>query len=224
MKEKVFRCHCGASYTLRHSLLRHQAQYKDCHCREGEQGSNKGTEATHPHSRPVWGRPKKSQRTEEEEDGDEQEEGATVRERGDGGEEKGKGAERVKRRPLEERGGGGQRAAGGAGGLRRIRRAGAGEAGELEMSSDGAQHTVVYVQTLGGDSEARTTQSSGPVLLASEVPLLQGAGHEQEMVEVVMSEGGEQCIVVHGQQMAGGLVILQGGVCSVAQTVEIESG
>ncbi|KAK0155481.1 Zinc finger protein 408 [Merluccius polli] len=219
VKEKAFRCHCGASYTLRHSLLRHQAQYKDCHRREGEQGSNKGTEATHPHSRPVWGRPKKSQRTEEEEDGYEQEEG-------DGGEEKGKGAEQVKRRPLEEMGGGGQRAARGAGGLMRIRRAGAGEAGELEVSPDGAQHTVVYVQTLGGESEARTAQSSAPVLLASEVPLLQGAGHEQEMVEVVMSEGGEQCIVVHGQQMAGGLVILQGdgGVCSVAQTVEIESG
>ena len=211
MKEKAFRCHCGASYTLRHSLLRHQACYRDCHRAEGPDQGGQGAEATHPHPRPVWGRPKKSRRTEEEEEeedgdnGDDQEEGgASERKRGDAEGRKGKAAEeKGRRRPLEEQGAGGQRA-GLAGG----------EGGDV-----GGQHTVVYVQTVGGQ------QSSAPLLLASEV-LLQGAEHEHEMVEVVMSEGGEQCIVVHGQQVVDGLVILQGdgGACSVAQTVEIESG
>uniref|UniRef100_A0A8C5FEF6 C2H2-type domain-containing protein n=1 Tax=Gadus morhua TaxID=8049 RepID=A0A8C5FEF6_GADMO len=243
VKEKAFRCHCGASYTLRHSLLRHQARYKDCHRAEGDQGpaeGSEGAEATHPHPRPVWGRPKKRRRPEEEEeeeedeegemegdgdDGDEQEEGgASERRRGAGGGRMGKGSEEGgRRRPLEERGGGGQRA-----GLRRIRQAGGEAAGLGASPPHGGQHTVVYVQTVGGGGggiDAGDGQSSAPLLLASEV-LLQGAEHEHDMVEVVMSEGGEQCIVVHGQQMAGGLVILQGdgGACSVAQTVEIESG
>jgi len=233
VKEKPFRCHCGASYTLRHSLLRHQARFKDCHRGEGAQEGNEATEETHPHPRPVWGRPKKSHRTQEEEeeegdDGDEQEEGATEGKSEDGGEE-GKGAEEgVKRRPLEERGDGGRRAVRGAAPLRRIRRAaGGGEVGWPEASpSDGAQDVVVYVQTLGGEGGAQTEESPAPsVLLASGVSL-QGAEHGQEMVEVVMAEGGEQCIVVHGQEMAEGLVILQadGNVCSVAETVEIESG
>ncbi|KAJ3592980.1 hypothetical protein NHX12_005318 [Muraenolepis orangiensis] len=205
VKEKAFRCHCGASYTLRHSLLRHQAQYQDCHRgEEGEPGMNET-----PHSRPVWGRPKKSRRTqEEEEEQQQQEEGrgggwsgtggrSYQAERGEGGGEKG-----VRRRPLEERGGGGQRgAARGAAGPRRLRRAGGCGAGQPGASPGVAQHTLVYVQTLGGESDTRPVQN-----------------HKQDLVEVVMSEGVEQCIV--------GLVLLHGdgGACSVAQTVEIESG
>ncbi|KAM8895038.1 zinc finger protein 408 isoform 2-T2 [Spinachia spinachia] len=50
-------------------------------------------------------------------------------------------------------------------------------------------------------------------------------GHQ--LVEVVISEEAQQCIVVHGQSTVGELLILQedgGGLCSVAQTVEINTG
>lgn len=45
-------------------------------------------------------------------------------------------------------------------------------------------------------------------------------------MEVVISETEEQCIVVHGEHPVGELLILQeegGGLCSVAQTVEIDA-
>lgn len=88
--------------------------------------------------------------------------------------------------------------------------------GDGEAAGD-IQHAVVYVRT---DS----TSNSGPLLLASGSSLPAGAG--QELVEVVISEGAEQCIVVHGQQTVGELLILQeegSGLCSVAQTVEINT-
>uniref|UniRef100_A0A673C822 C2H2-type domain-containing protein n=1 Tax=Sphaeramia orbicularis TaxID=375764 RepID=A0A673C822_9TELE len=77
-------------------------------------------------------------------------------------------------------------------------------------SSDQMQQAVVYVRT----------QAPPPVLLSSE-------GAEQQLVEVVLSDGVEQqCIVVEEQQSGAELLILQGGggVCSVAQTVEINTG
>lgn len=77
-------------------------------------------------------------------------------------------------------------------------------------TSDQMQQAVVYVRT----------QAPPPLLLSSE-------GAEQQLVEVVLSDGVEQqCIVVEEQQSGAELLILQGGggVCSVAQTVEINTG
>lgn len=75
-------------------------------------------------------------------------------------------------------------------------------------SEDQIQHAVVYVRT-------------------DDLPLPgRPAGTGQELVEVVISEGQEQCIMVHGQHPVGELLILQedeSGLCSVAQTVEINT-
>uniref|UniRef100_A0A3B5L019 C2H2-type domain-containing protein n=1 Tax=Xiphophorus couchianus TaxID=32473 RepID=A0A3B5L019_9TELE len=52
------------------------------------------------------------------------------------------------------------------------------------------------------------------------------AGAQPELVEVVLPDGAEQCILVHGQQQLGELLILQeepDGLCSVAETVEIDT-
>ncbi|XP_043961458.1 zinc finger protein 408 [Gambusia affinis] len=71
-----------------------------------------------------------------------------------------------------------------------------------EASGD-IQHTVIYVQT-------------------DEPP----AGAQPELVEVVLADGAEQCILVQGQQRLGELLILQeepDGLCSVAETVEIDT-
>uniref|UniRef100_A0A673C515 C2H2-type domain-containing protein n=1 Tax=Sphaeramia orbicularis TaxID=375764 RepID=A0A673C515_9TELE len=60
-----------------------------------------------------------------------------------------------------------------------------------------------------------------------EAGLERSEGAEQQLVEVVLSDGVEQqCIVVEEQQSGAELLILQGGggVCSVAQTVEINTG
>ncbi|KAM7424674.1 hypothetical protein PAMA_000838 [Pampus argenteus] len=107
-----------------------------------------------------------------------------------------------------------------AGDMRRRRRRRKGEQKENESSTAGdIQHAVVYVST-----DNLSTATSGPVLLTSESSL--PAGTEQELVEVVISEGSEQCIVVHGEQTVGELLILQeegSGLCSVAQTVEINT-
>ncbi|XP_074522783.1 uncharacterized protein LOC141787932 isoform X2 [Halichoeres trimaculatus] len=70
-----------------------------------------------------------------------------------------------------------------------------------------------------------SSQSPAHLLPAKESSLHPGTG--PELVEVVMTEGAGQCIVVHGQQTVEELLFLQeveGGVCSVAQTVEINSG
>lgn len=90
--------------------------------------------------------------------------------------------------------------------------------GDGEVSSN-IQHAVVYVHT-----DNLSTPSSTPLLLTSESSLPTGMG--QELVEVVITEGTEQCIVVHGQQTVGELLIVQeegSGLCSVAQTVEINT-
>lgn len=81
------------------------------------------------------------------------------------------------------------------------------------------EQAVVYVHT-----DNLSSPSSTPLLFTSEGSL--PAGTEQELVEVVISESAEQCIVVHGQQAVGELLILQeegNGLCAVAQTVEINT-
>uniref|UniRef100_A0A3P8RLW1 C2H2-type domain-containing protein n=1 Tax=Amphiprion percula TaxID=161767 RepID=A0A3P8RLW1_AMPPE len=83
--------------------------------------------------------------------------------------------------------------------------------------SGNVQHGVIYVHT-----DDLSTSSSAPLLLTSEASLPAGSG--QELVEVVISESAEQCIVVHGEPAVGELLILQDeGLCSVAQTVEINT-
>ncbi|XP_017282602.1 zinc finger protein 408 isoform X2 [Kryptolebias marmoratus] len=99
----------------------------------------------------------------------------------------------------------------------------------VEMSTGGAgeapghiQHAVVYVHT---DDLPVSTSTTAPLLLPADGSL--PAGTEPELVEVVISEGMEQCIVVRGQPAVGELLILQeeeeSGLCTVAQTVEINT-
>ncbi|XP_053180697.1 zinc finger protein 408-like [Scomber japonicus] len=202
LMEKPHSCHCGASYTLRQSLLRHQAQHrtgedaqKEAEA-EGGDGSEETKEAVQElaalssrHPKPVRGRPKKTSLSQSV---GEKEAGEMKRRR-----RRGKGEEK-------------EAATGGGGG--------GGRGGDGEAAGD-IQHTVVYVRT-----DSLPASNSGPLLLTSGGSLPAGAG--QELVEVVISEGAEQCIVVHGQQAVGELLILQeegNGLCSVAQTVEINT-
>ncbi|KAM3625196.1 uncharacterized protein V6R79_008473 [Siganus canaliculatus] len=203
--EKPYSCHCGASYTVKQSLLRHQAQHKaegeTCQEVKAEMAATHGGEmksskkdtvqdaatSWSSHLRPVRGRPKKNPLLQEE-----------------GGPEAGEGKQRK-----------GQE-------MKRL----AGQATECETSraadraaTEDARHTVVYVHT-----NDPSVPSSTPLLFspASSLPARTGP----EMVEVVISEGTEQCIVVHGQQAVGELLILQeegSELCSVAETVEINS-
>lgn len=185
MKEKPYTCHCGASYTVRQSLLRHQAQHRtDGGVQKEEEGRGEEMHTRNQevpqelassgcsHPKPIRGRPKKNfipQGTAEK----------------DGGE--------VKQRRSQEKGEG--------------------------DSVANIQHAVVYVHT-----DDLSAPSSTPLLFTSEGSL--PAGTEQELVEVLISESAEQCIVVHGQQGVGELLILQeegSGLCSVAQTVEINT-
>lgn len=185
--EKPYSCHCGAAYTVRQSLLRHQAQHwteggaqKEAEGGDSEEAkSSKKEESSHP--KPIRGRPKKNPLPA----------GAGEKEAGEAKRRRGRGREEEK----EAEGG-------------------TSRAGEEEASGD-VQHAVVY--NLSAPSPA-------PLLLTSDHSLPSGTG--QELVEVVISEGAEQCIVVHGQQTVGELLILQeegGGLCSVAQTVEINT-
>ncbi|XP_036952211.1 zinc finger protein 408-like isoform X3 [Acanthopagrus latus] len=198
--EKPFSCHCGAAYTVRQSLLRHQAQHRT-------------------------------------EGGAQEEEKTGESEGGGGGETNCNRKEYVQEfdavhvKPVRGRPkkistpqGEGEKEAGqvkqrrrrGEGEGRRARRDGRG--GDREAPGD-IQHTVVYVHT-----DDLSSPSSAPLLLASESSLNVGAG--EGLVEVVISEGAEQCIVVHGEQTVGELLILQeegNGLCSVAQTVEINT-
>ncbi|XP_044212855.1 zinc finger protein 408 isoform X1 [Thunnus albacares] len=204
LMEKPHSCHCGASYTLRQSLLRHQAQHrteeetqKETEVKGGHNGETKeavqelaALSSSHP--KPVRGRPKKNSLPQ---GAGEKEAGEMKRRR-----RRGKGDEKDVARTVQES----ETSTAGRGG------------GDGEAAGD-IQHAVVYVRT---DS----TSNSGPLLLASGSSLPAGAG--QELVEVVISEGAEQCIVVHGQQTVGELLILQeegSGLCSVAQTVEINT-
>ncbi|XP_062237187.1 zinc finger protein 408-like isoform X2 [Platichthys flesus] len=198
--EKPYSCHCGASYTVRQSLLRHQAQHRKeggaqeeveeeaAHREETDSSWNDATlNSTHP--KPIRGRPKKNPLPAEAEEKEVKE---VKRRKGRGEEKEGRQGGRSIEEDHTSRGGD--------------------EEGNL-------QHAVVYVH-----ADDLSTPSSAPLLLASENSLSAGAG--PELVEVVMSEGAEQCIVVHGQQAGGELLILQeeeSGLCSVAQTVEINS-
>ncbi|XP_019723136.1 zinc finger protein 408-like [Hippocampus comes] len=186
--EKPHSCHCGASYTLRQSLLRHQAQH---HSREETQeGIKEGLRqkakpamqelaaASSQHTKPVKGRPKK---------GDDR-----VQRRG-----RRKGEESVTGKTLSRS------------------ETTAATRADGKASSD-TQHTVVLVHT-----DDTFIPSYGPLLLTSD-DLHSRTG--EELVEVVISGGAEQCIVVQGQQAAGDLMIIQEEeVCSVAQTVEINT-
>lgn len=191
--EKPFSCHCGASYTVRQSLLRHQVQHRseggaqaEVKTAEPEGGGGEEVNGSG-HPRPIRGRPKKN---------------SLPREEGE------KEAGQVKRKRRREKGDVAKRETG------RARRGGNGPA-----PGDDIQHAVVYVHT-----DDLSAQSSAPLLLASEGSLPAGTG--PELVEVVISETEEQCIVVHGEHPVGELLILQeegGGLCSVAQTVEIDT-
>lgn len=187
--ERPYSCHCGASYTVRQSLLRHQAQHRldggageepAAGDSEGGRDEKEAAPLGSSHRKPIKGRPKKS-----------------LHPQGEG--EKEVGPEKRRRRQGKE--------------VRQARRkvtSRTGRGGDEEASGDHVQHTVVYIHTED--------------LLASENSLAAGKG--EELVEVVISEGEEQCIVVHEQHSVGELLILQeegGGLCSVAQTVEINS-
>lgn len=207
LMEKPYSCHCGASYTVRQSLLRHQAQHRtdggaeeEVKATESEGGHGEEAQiisekevvqelasSGSSHQKPLRGRPKKNSLPQGE---GEKEEGQGRRKRG-----------RVKVEENEVRKGQETETTGGG-----------------EEASGNIQH-VVYVHT-----DNLSTPSSTPLLLTSERSLPAGTG--QELVEVVISEGAEQCIVVHGQQTVGELLILQeegDGLCSVAQTVEINT-
>lgn len=204
--EKPFSCHCGASYSVRQSLLRHQAQHRSeggaqeevkvaesvgGHGEETNSGEKEVSSLGSGHLKPIRGRPKKSSLPQGE---GEKEAGQVKRKRG-----RGKGGEKEARKVKET--------------------SRAGRGGHGEASGENIQHAVVYVHT-----DDLSTPSSTPLLLASESSLPAGTG--QELVEVVISEAEEQCIVVHGEHPVGELLILQeegGGLCSVAQTVEINT-
>lgn len=198
--ERPYSCHCGASYTVRQSLLRHQAQHRldggageepaagDSEGGRDDKMNSSEKEAAplgSSHRKPIKGRPKKSLHPQGE---GEKEVGQVKRRRRQGKGEKGKEVRQARRKVTSRTGRG----------------------GDEEASGDHVQHTVVYIHTED--------------LLASESSLPAGKG--EELVEVVISEGEEQCIVVHEQHSVGELLILQeegGGLCSVAQTVEINS-
>lgn len=199
VKEKPYTCHCGASYTVRQSLLRHQAQHrteggiqKDADGGHGEKTHIRKKEASQElatsggtHPKPIRGRPKKTLIPQ----GAGEKEGSEVKQRTS--QEKGDDETNLKRVDASAEGDGGAN----------------------------IQQAVVYVHT-----DHLSSPSSTPLLFTSEGSLPAGSG--QELVEVVISESTEQCIVVHGQQAVGELLILQeegNGVCSVAQTVEINT-
>ncbi|XP_035010956.2 zinc finger protein 408 isoform X2 [Hippoglossus stenolepis] len=198
--EKPYSCHCGASYTVRQSLLRHQAQHRKEAGAQEEVGEEAGhreetdsswndatSNSTHP--KPIRGRPKKNPLPQE----------AGETEAGEVKWRKGRGEEKEVRQVG-----------------RRVEEDPTSRGGDEEVN---IQHAVVYVH-----ADVLSTPSSAPLLLASENSLPAGAG--PELMEVVISEGAEQCIVVHGQQAVGELLLLQeeeSGLCSVAQTVEINT-
>ncbi|XP_047435775.1 zinc finger protein 408 [Mugil cephalus] len=207
LKEKPYTCYCGASYTVRQSLQRHQAQHR------AEGGTQKEAAG--------------GGQEEEETNGNKEEEAqevtATSLECGHSKPVRGRPKKNSlpKEREAEKEGAEGKR--------RRRRRGGGGKGGggrgeedksdrvETSTGEDGedVQHAVVYVHA-NADLSA---PSSAPLLLAA-------SGAEQELVEVVISQRAEQCIVVHGEQAVGELLILQeeeDGLCSVAQTVEINT-
>ncbi|XP_039979853.1 zinc finger protein 408-like [Xiphias gladius] len=199
LMEKPYSCHCGASYTVRQSLLRHQAQHRTEGGHGEETNGSKKDDVQElaalscSHPKPIRGRPKKNSVPG----------GAGEKEAGEVKRRRGRG--KVEEKEARQEG-------------KRVQEDKTSRGGDGEASSN-VQHAVVYVQT-----DNLSTPSSAPLLLTSESSLPAGTG--QELVEVVISEGAEQCIVVHGQQTVGELLILQeegSGLCSVAQTVEINT-
>lgn len=208
LMEKPYICHCGASYTVRQSLLRHQSQHRmegEAQKQvEGEEGhgekmssSRKGAvhelvTVSSSHPKPIRGRPKKKNLFPHEKGEKDGAEAKQRRGRGKGGEKD----RRVERNAQADE---------------TLRR-------EDEEVLNNVQHTVVYV------TDNLSATGSAPLLFTSESSLPPGT--ERELVEVVISEGTEQCIVVHEQQTVGELLILQdegSELCSVAQTVEINT-
>lgn len=189
--EKPFSCHCGASYSVKQSLLRHQAQHRSEAGAQEEEVAAAAAAAAHSeggisHPRPIRGRPRKKPLPQRE-----------------GESQAGRGKQRhgrVKMRATTEES---CMAAGGKEG---------GETSEHQI-----QHAVVYLHT-----DDLSLPGPDPMLLGSQRPVAAGPG--RELVEVVISEGQEQCII--RQHPVGELLILQedeGGLCSVAQTVEINT-
>lgn len=178
--EKPFSCYCGASYSVKQSLLRHQAQHRsEGGAQEEEEEEVLDSEGGARHPRPIRGRPRK--------------------------------------KPLPQREGEAE--------VGRGRRHGRAKTGtKVEERREGGetpelQHAVVYVRT-----DELPLPGPEPLLLGSGRPGPDGTG--QDVVQVVIAEGQDQCIMVHGQQPVGELLILQedeSGLCSVAQTVEINS-
>lgn len=180
--EKPFSCHCGASYSVKQSLLRHQAQHRSEAGAQEEEAATADSGGGSGHPRPTRGRPRKKPLPHRE--------GESLA---------GRGKQRRGRVKTEANA---EEAAGREGG---------------EASEEQIQHAVVYVRT-----NDLSLPAPDPLLLGSEGPLPAGTG--PELVEVVISEGQQQCIMV--QQPVGELLILQedeSGLCSVAQTVEINT-
>ncbi|KAF1393234.1 hypothetical protein PFLUV_G00036420 [Perca fluviatilis] len=199
LMEKPYRCHCGASYTVRQSLLRHQAHHRTEGGTQGEAAAAAEWEGGHrdetknsgenefaqdlatsgsSHPKPIRGRPKKNSLPRGE---GEKQQGHVRRKRG---------REKVEGKEARDE-------------TETSRAEGAGD----DEASANVQH-VVYVHTDG-----LLAESSAPLLLTSEGSLPAGTG--QELVEVVISEGAEQCIVILQEE--------GGGLCSVAQTIEINT-
>ncbi|KAM7014996.1 zinc finger protein 408 [Tautogolabrus adspersus] len=195
--QKPFSCHCGASYTVRQSLLRHQAQ----HPIDG--GANEERAESH-------GGPQEEGKEEKAQKGNGEDSDSDKRVSLRSHHQKPmRGRPRKDSLPGEK----------GVGQGKRRRTQGKEEAAEREGEKE-ASGDAVYIH-----SEELSSQSSAPLLLTADNSLPGGAG--PELVEVVISDEAEQCIVVHGQQTVGELLILQeevSVVCSVAQTVEINTG
>uniref|UniRef100_A0A3P9HEI3 C2H2-type domain-containing protein n=1 Tax=Oryzias latipes TaxID=8090 RepID=A0A3P9HEI3_ORYLA len=81
-----------------------------------------------------------------------------------------------------------------------------------------ARHALVYVHT-----DHLSASAPASLLLSADGSVT--TGPEPGLVEVLISESSEQCIVVQGEQTVGELLILEedSGLCSVAQTVEINT-
>lgn len=180
VKEKPYSCSCGAAYTLKQSLLRHQVQHRADGGAQAEVGQREETALESvSHLKPTRGRPKRNGRSPETAGNDEDEGKQTM------GQAKGKDQA-----------------------LRTVKTPTADVAGDV-------QHAVIYVR-----ADDLSAVTSSPLLLPTDGSL------EPELLEVVISDSAEQCIMVQGQQRVEELLILQeegDGLCTVAQTVEINT-
>nr|XP_040023795.1 zinc finger protein 408 isoform X2 [Gasterosteus aculeatus aculeatus]XP_040023805.1 zinc finger protein 408 isoform X2 [Gasterosteus aculeatus aculeatus]XP_040023810.1 zinc finger protein 408 isoform X2 [Gasterosteus aculeatus aculeatus] len=203
--ERPHRCHlCGKGYTLatrlrRHVKSSHQVEKPySCHC--GASYTVRQSLQRHQAQHRAEGGARdeaaagKDDREEQEEEEEEEEAAAPASSSGHHRPIRG----RPKRTPLPR---------------------GEGEREEGRVRRSGGRGKETRAET-GGDEEV--PGSTGHVVYVHADGL--AAGHR--LVEVVISDDTEQCIVVHGQPTVGELLVLQedgGGLCSVAQTVEINS-